>query len=197
VSDASKASTTDPVPPRAGALMKRPLFILFFLAISGLLIGFDQWTKVLAERLLAGRGSIPVLGDFVVLVFAQNSGAFLSLGAGLSEPGRVIGLIILPSLLLITAIVYFFVKQKPSVRNLAMLCLLTGGGFGNIIDRVFKTLVTDFLNFGIGKLRTGVMNVADLYIMALVIMLLIGMIGERKQGKASQADAAAGKDKSE
>jgi lipoprotein signal peptidase len=89
------------------------------------------------------------------------------------------------------------VKQKPSVRNLAMLCLLSGGGFGNIIDRVFKTLVTDFLNFGIGKLRTGVMNVADLYIMALVIMLIIGMIGEGKHEKASRADAAAGENKSE
>jgi lipoprotein signal peptidase len=97
VSDASKASTSNPVPPQAGALMKRPLFILLFLSISALLIGLDQWTKVLAERLLAGRGTIPVLGDLFVLVFAQNSGAFLSLGAGVSEPGRVIGLIILPS----------------------------------------------------------------------------------------------------
>lgn len=197
MSDDTKSSTTDPVQAQAGVLMGRPLFILLFLSISALLIGLDQWTKVLAERLLAGRGTIPVLGDFIVLVFAQNSGAFLSLGSGLNEPMRIIGLIILPSLLLVLAIFYFCVKQKPSLRNLVMLCLLTGGGFGNIIDRIFKTLVTDFLNFGIGKLRTGVMNVADLYIMALVIMLIIGMVVEKKQGAASQAQASAANEKSE
>lgn len=170
-----------------GAGMARPLFIILFLAITALLIGFDQWTKVLAERYLAGRGEVPVIGNLAVLVFAQNTGAFLSLGAGLSEPLRIIGLIVLPSLLLAAAIAYFCFRQKTSARNLALACLLSSGGFGNIIDRIFKKRVTDFLNFGIGGLRTGVMNVADLYIMALVVILVVLMVRENGKEKAGKA----------
>ncbi len=182
MSDASKEPAPGPVKAKAG--MNRPLFIVFFLAIAGGFIGLDQWTKVLAERSLAGRGTIRVLGDFVVLVFAQNTGAFLSLGAGLPEALRVIALIVIPSLLLLAATLYLCVWYKPSLKSLAIACLLAAGGFGNIIDRIFKGQVTDFLNFGIGRLRTGVMNVADLYILALVIILAIGMLSEGKKEKA-------------
>ena len=170
-----------------GAGMARPLFIILFLAICAGLIGFDQWTKVLAERFLAGRGTVRVIGDLAVLVFAQNTGAFLSLGAGLNEPMRVIGLIVLPSLLLAVAVAYFCFWQKTTIRNLALASLLASGGFGNIIDRIFKKQVTDFLNFGIGPVRTGVMNVADLYILALVIFLVVLMFRENGKDKIKKA----------
>jgi signal peptidase II len=185
MSDASNGTTNGTAGGKTG--MARPLFIILFIALCALLIGFDQWTKVLAERFLAGRGTVRVIGDLAVLVFAQNTGAFLSLGAGLNEPLRIIGLIVLPCLLLVAAAVYFCVWQKTSVRNLALATLLASGGFGNIIDRIFKKQVTDFLNFGIGGVRTGVMNVADLYILALVVFLVVLMFSENGKEKAIKA----------
>lgn len=176
---------------KARFVMKRPVFIAAFVSLSAAMIGLDQWTKVLAERFLAGRGAIRVLGDFVVLVFAQNTGAFLAMGSGLSEPLRIAGLIVVPSVILAAAIVFFCAKQEPTVRSLAILCLLSGGGFGNIIDRIFKGKVTDFLNFGIGKLRTGVMNVADLYILALVIILVLGILLEKRKAASGGSGAGA------
>ncbi len=161
--------------------MKKRVFIPASVLIIGALIALDQWTKVLAETRLQGRGIIKVLGDVVILVFAQNTGAFLSMGAKLPEVLRVIVLIVFPAILLCAALAYFYIKAKPSLRNLAIISLLAAGGFGNLIDRIFKGQVTDFLNFGIGKLRTGVMNAADLYILALVIILVLKMfIGKQE-----------------
>jgi signal peptidase II len=51
--------------------------------------------------------------------------------------------------------------------------LLAGGGAGNLWDRLAGGAVTDFLNLGIGPVRTGIFNVADLAIVAGVVVLLV------------------------
>jgi signal peptidase II len=49
---------------------------------------------------------------------------------------------------------------------------LAGGGFGNWMDRVLLGgVVVDFMNVGIGPVRTGIFNVADLAIMAGALFL--------------------------
>jgi len=51
---------------------------------------------------------------------------------------------------------------------------LLAGGIGNLIDRLFHNgLVIDFLNVGIGPIRTGIFNVADMAIMAGFGILLL------------------------
>lgn len=52
------------------------------------------------------------------------------------------------------------------------LSLAVGGGIGNLIDRIAFGSVTDFLNFGIGQVRTGIFNVADMAIMAGLFLFL-------------------------
>jgi len=45
------------------------------------------------------------------------------------------------------------------------LTLILCGGIGNLIDRIFyQGMVIDMINFGIGNLRTGILNLADLAI---------------------------------
>jgi len=60
------------------------------------------------------------------------------------------------------------------------LSLFIGGGASNLIDRlVYKGAVIDFLNIGIGNLRTGVFNVADVAIVAGAgLMILSGLSAE-------------------
>ena len=51
---------------------------------------------------------------------------------------------------------------------------MLAGGIGNLIDRVFHGgLVIDFLNMGIGPVRTGIFNVADMAIMAGFALLIL------------------------
>jgi len=146
------------------------------------LVALDQWTKGLAASLLAGRGTIRLLGDFAVLVYISNRGAFLSLGSGLPELARNVFLIALP-IAAIPFLVWALLKrgiggavgdgEAKSVgwAEYSSAALVVAGGVGNLIDRVFLGEVRDFLNFGIGKLRTGIMNLADLYILFALIVI--------------------------
>ena len=54
------------------------------------------------------------------------------------------------------------------------IAMVIAGGIGNIIDRIlFDRHVTDFMNIGIGNIRTGIFNVADMCVTAGVIGLLL------------------------
>jgi len=54
------------------------------------------------------------------------------------------------------------------------LALLAGGGTSNLLDRLlYDGRVTDFLNVGIGSLRTGIFNLADMAIMAGALLLVL------------------------
>jgi signal peptidase II len=51
--------------------------------------------------------------------------------------------------------------------------LLAAGGIGNLIDRILRDgAVIDFMNLGIGPVRTGIFNVADVQIMAAVAIFV-------------------------
>jgi signal peptidase II len=54
------------------------------------------------------------------------------------------------------------------------LALVAGGGISNLIDRLLNDgRVTDFLNVGIGALRTGIFNVADMAILLGALLLIL------------------------
>jgi signal peptidase II len=146
------------------------------------LVTLDQWTKAVAEARLAGRGTVRLLGDFAVLVYINNRGAFLSLGSGLPETLRNVFLIALP-LAAIPFLVWALLGRgiggsadgaaagKAGWPEYSAAVLVAAGGAGNLVDRVFRGEVRDFLNFGIGRLRTGIMNLADLYILFALIVI--------------------------
>jgi signal peptidase II len=52
------------------------------------------------------------------------------------------------------------------------LSLVCAGGIGNLIDRFSWGYVRDFLNVGLGPIRTGIFNVADAAMMAGCFLVL-------------------------
>lgn len=145
--------------------------ILILLFVSFICIGCDQYTKHTARQFLAGKASINFMGDSFRLTYAENSGAFLSLGANLPTYLRQIIFVFLTSLFLI--IFLFFVLRSQNVNTLAVYssALILGGGIGNLIDRVVNQgAVVDFMVIVVGPFRTGIFNLADLAIMAGVLL---------------------------
>jgi signal peptidase II len=67
---------------------------------------------------------------------------------------------------------------------LQMVCISTiiGGGISNIFDRIlFGGYVTDFMNFGIGSLRTGILNFADMSItFGAIVLIIVQYVKEKK-----------------
>jgi signal peptidase II len=56
------------------------------------------------------------------------------------------------------------------------LALYFAGGASNLVDRVMRGSVIDFLNVGVGPLRTGIFNVADMAILLGVGIFLFTKI---------------------
>ena len=142
------------------------LLIIFFC------VGADQATKWAAKSYLAPAGLISFAGDIFRLQYAENTGAFLSLGASLPEPWRHLVFTVSVGVLLLALFVYLLLNRSLSRLYLACLSLVCGGGLSNLIDRVVQDgRVVDFMNVGVGPLRTGIFNVADMAITAAAILL--------------------------
>ncbi|MEO8308671.1 MAG: signal peptidase II [Pseudomonadota bacterium] len=138
-------------------------------------VGCDQATKVAARSHLSNGPTVTFLHDTVRLTYAENIGAFLSVGESFSKPMRialfqgVIGLLVLG--LIASALLWPGLSRGQVVA----VTLLGASGLGNLIDRVLHDgRVTDFLNMGIGPVRTGIFNVADVFgVVAFVLLLLL------------------------
>ena len=127
-------------------------------------VALDQATKALAQAYLTPR-TLHLLWDTVRLQLSENTGAFLSLGASLSPALRFWIFIVASGAMLVGVALYLVTTPELSTDVVVALACILGGGIGNLIDRVTRQgRVVDFLNFGIGNLRTGILNVADIFV---------------------------------
>jgi signal peptidase II len=166
----------------------KPIRNLWRLTLVGTIlfgcVGCDQLSKEIVRAHLAFGEAHAYLGDVFRLVHVENTGAFLGLGASLAAPARVvvfqgiIGVVILGLLWLA------FRPETPS-RRVAGFALLAASGIGNLIDRLlFEGRVTDFLNIGIGDLRTGIFNIADVAGLFGFAVLLLSNSGATPAAKS-------------
>ena len=153
--------------------------------ISLIVLGLDRYTKILAQEFLKGRVGADYLGGLVRLEYAENKGAFLSLGDQMSDSMRFWVFLVFSGLLVL-GVLYYLIKKAMSVQNTLSLSLVLSGGIGNLFDRAFNDGggVVDFLNMGIGSLRTGIFNVADMAISLGAIVLIIDSF--TKENKKSE-----------
>lgn len=136
-------------------------------------VGCDQATKSLARDYLQHHAAVSFLGDTVRLQYAENPGAFLSLGASLPHEWGMTLFTLGGSLLVLAVALYAFLTLKSGWLRMVAVALICAGGIGNIADRIrYGGYVVDFLNVGVGPLRTGIFNVADMALMAGVALLI-------------------------
>jgi signal peptidase II len=141
--------------------------VLLLLATS---VGCDQAAKIMASAKLSDSLPINYFNGVVRLEYAENSGAFLSLGEALPPSARFFLLEVMVGGLLGLGLGYTLFSTRMSLRQKAVLALALGGGLGNLIDRVAHGAVVDFISLGIGPLRTGIFNFAD-------VAITVGMVG--------------------
>jgi signal peptidase II len=155
--------------------------IALVVAIAAAVVTADLVAKAVFERAFSDQPTLHLLGDTVRIGFVLNEGVFLSLGSALAPATRfwlfVVGVGgVLAMLLGLTLRDPRF--RKPEVVAVAAI---VGGGIGNLIDRVQLGAVRDFLNVGIGSLRTGIFNVADMAItFGGIALILIPLLRKRR-----------------
>lgn len=144
--------------------MKRVGKIFLVVAVLLATIGADRITKVIARNQLESRPPISLLGGIFRFHYVENPGAFLGLGGGLSETTRFWLFTVIVGGFLVGLLLYALLNRRLSPVEVIALSLLLGGGMSNLIDRLLYDYVIDFMVVGIGRLRTGVFNVADVAI---------------------------------
>ncbi len=144
-------------------LMKKIIIILaiFF---------FDRVTKIYLINLQTEGTNI----DFYIYPFLNfylvwNTG----LGFGLASMEANVYYHILTSIIVIVNIglIFFLVKSKTIYSY--FIALIIGGSLGNLFDRIYYYAVPDFIDLHLGSYHWFTFNVADIFISAGIIGLII------------------------
>lgn len=155
--------------------MKKASKIVLFCLGSLVLISWDRASKELAKEHLKDKEPISYFHDSFRFQYVENTGAALSLGDSLPETASFWLLSILP-LVFLLAMAGYTIKRSGEISKLKLFAfaLIISGGLGNIYDRiVYDRHVTDFMNMGIGNLRTGIFNFADICVTAGAVLMLV------------------------
>lgn len=156
-----------------------------------IIIVVDQFTKVWAIETLRGMPAEIYWGNFFRLEYVENRGVFLGFGSNFNPTLRYW----LFNIFVLVALIILFIqllRMKVNMFTTITYAMIIGGGVGNLIDRMTRPegAVVDFMNVGIGPVRTGIFNVADMAITTGVILLVIYTLATRnktlKDNKTSQ-----------
>ncbi len=140
---------------------------------------FDQLTKFWVLGFFAahpGENAVEML-PFFNLVLAWNRGVSF----GLFNSGDASGTLLFAGLaaLIVAALLWWLKRAQGGWLGLA-IGLVIGGALGNIIDRIFRGAVVDFLDFHLGAWHWFAFNVADTAItLGVIFIALDGLLGER------------------
>lgn len=140
-------------------------------------VGLDQVTKLLATTHLQGRPFRELIGGYFELRYSLNRGAFFSFGADFPPGFRQVFFVVM-SLVAIGLIVRLYRQLEPQQRSLrwALVSLLTGA-VGNLIDRIARGEVVDFLHLHLRDVfHWATFNVADIYIAIGLCLLIVDML---------------------
>lgn len=155
------------------------------LLLTAIIIGVDQITKAFivanVQRIEFSGFTIEVFGDFLRIIHTRNLGIAFSVGRGLPDGIRRLVFTILPAIVLAGLLAYYVrVDAFTRLQRWAVAGII-GGGFGNLIDRVFRAEgVVDFVDvkfYGIfGLDRWPTFNVADASVVVCGILLMIALL---------------------
>lgn len=144
--------------------------------LSIIFIIIDQLSKIIVVNNLTNNKSIEVIKSFFYLTYTNNKGAAFSI-----LTGRRI-LLILVALIVIGVLIYYVRKNKIEGKvNKIALSLVIGGSIGNLIDRILRGAVIDFIDVKIFGYNFPIFNLADTFIVIGVFLLIIEMF--RKEHK--------------
>ena len=159
----------------------RSKIALIVAIVAGVLL-VDLASKEWAARTLPGKGMRECCWDTIRIGYVENTGVFLSLGHSLPPELRFWLFVVGVAAVLATLLVLTLVDGRFHRPEVVAVAAIVGGGIGNLVDRIqLDGSVRDFLNVGIGSLRTGIFNVADMAITFGGIALLLFPFVRRKK----------------
>lgn len=144
---------------------------MIWLLLIFLIVAVDQITKFLINKSIILYGLHVVINNLLYLTHYENNGVAFSL----LQNKRLIFIPISIAVLLVMG--YFFTKSRNKLCKISLL-FITSGATGNLIDRILKGSVTDFIEIHLGSIALPILNIADLFIISGTILLAYYLLFE-------------------
>lgn len=136
--------------------------------ISVIFFIIDQISKILVIKYIDINNSIELIKNFFYLTYTHNEGAAFSI-----LTGQRIFLILIAITILIILFNYIRKNKIKNKVETVAFSLIIGGSLGNLIDRILRGYVVDFLDFKIFGYNYPIFNLADTFIVVGVFLLLM------------------------
>lgn len=164
--------------------------IIISVALMVAAVGLDQLSKYLIVANMELYESVDIIPGVLRFTYIHNDGAAF----GSMDEHRWI-FMVLSTVAIIGILVYLFWKKPQDKLLLSSLILITGGGIGNMIDRVALGYVIDFIDFcAFPKIWMWIFNIADSCVCVgaglLALWLILDMVREAKAEKVKKAAEA-------
>lgn len=147
--------------------------------LSLLLVVIDQISKILILNNTQLNDSIEIIKNFFYITYTHNTGAAFSILLG-----KRIFLILITIIVLV--ILFNYIKKNKITRKIELisLSLVVGGSLGNLIDRIIRGYVIDFIDIKIFGYDFPIFNIADSFITIGVILLILTLNRKEKKNES-------------
>lgn len=151
----------------------------FVIILVILLIVIDQITKIVASNMQENK---IIIKNMIQFALEENTEGDL----GVTQ--NTTGTFIITNIIVLGTIIRFIMFQLDKMDNktILMLCLILAGGFSNLVDRLFRGHIVNFINI-FPNVKIPIFNVADIYIITGWIVLAAIFAGytykELKEGR--------------
>ena len=156
---------------------------IFALLVIISVIAADQLTKLLSLSFLAPESSVTVIPNVLEFRYVENRGAAFGI---LSEHRWVF--MILTAVAVVAMLLWVMLKKSSSKLLTTAIVLVVAGGIGNMIDRIFRGFVIDFINAIFVKFY--VFNIADCAVVIgcglMILYVLIDVIKSRQSSEPKE-----------
>ena len=136
--------------------------------VFALLLLADQLTKLWAVKILKPVGSIPIIQNVLEIYYVENRGAAFGIMQNKQWFFLIITVVVLTGLIWISGKIP---EEKHFVPLKVCLYFVGAGAVGNMIDRIFRKYVVDFIYFSL--INFPVLNVADIYVTVAAFLLVV------------------------
>ena len=168
--------------------------IIISIALMAVTVILDQVSKYIVIANIGLHESIEIIPGILRFTYIQNDGAAF----GSMDDHRWV-FMLLSTVAIVAILVFLFWKKPQDKLLLSALIMVTGGGIGNMIDRVALGYVIDFIDFcAFPKIWMWIFNVADSFVCVgagvLALWMILDTIKEYKKEKAEKLATAADED---
>ncbi|MFQ6038228.1 MAG: signal peptidase II [Candidatus Aminicenantales bacterium] len=133
----------------------------FHLLIVAVLLAADQITKFLVANIIEVHSRVTIIPGVFSLVHVRNRGAIFGFFSGAEKPAVFI-LLTGASFAALGLVIFYFIRTPKSEKAMkSALSLILAGALGNLIDRLLRGYVIDFLDFSFKGWHWPSFNVAD------------------------------------